>query len=146
MRFWSWVSSEFSIVAPGKPAEVINWIRSAGAPDAGESTLVRGAGRGILGTTDPQYVPGEGSLELLQKPFRVWAAQVCADNGNARLADLDFQLVIKKKSRTDTDALVDTIDFQFSSWDESAAQGSADPLVSTLGILVTDIMRGGVGL
>lgn len=146
MRYWSWASNEFSfITAPDGAPVLAPWIRSVGASDAAESAIVKGAGRNPLGTTDPSYTPGEGSVEVLMKGFRAWAKEVTG-GGAVPLGDLDFTLNIKMKSRTEADPVVDVVQFQFTNWDDQRAQGSADPLVSTLSILITDIVRDGVHL
>lgn len=148
-RFWSWVSCEFSLIPDGAAAQLCPWMRQLGAADAAESALVRGAGGVPLGTTDPQYAPGEGGAEVLMRPFRIWAKGVLDAAGgaaNVRLSELDFTFVIKRKSRTESEAMIDEVKFQFAAWDDQQAQGSPDPLVSTMGLLITDISRNGVRL
>lgn len=142
-RYWSWVSNEFGLLQEGKPVVQALWIRSLTASDAAESALVRGAGRFPFGTTDPQYVPGEGSIEVLMASFRAWTREA-TDNGAEYLGDLDFTLNIKRKSKTETDAMIDVVKFQFTNWEDSQEQGTADPLVSSLSLQILSIERNGV--
>lgn len=144
-KFWSWQSCEFSVIREGKPAQIQTQIRSVGYSDGAETVLVHGAARAPLGTTDPVYMPGELSIEFLAKWFRVFARDA-TENGAVFLGDQQFKMVIKRQSRTETEAIVDEIDFNITNAEDSGTGGSADPLVTTVTGQITRIVRNGVEL
>lgn len=144
-RFWSWQSCEWSVIREGQPAVIHTLIRSVGYSDGSETALVHAAGRDPVGTTDPVYMPGEMSIEMLAKWYRQFAADA-TNNGELRLSDLDFRMVVKRKSRTEAEAIVDEIDFQITNAEDSGAQGSPDPLVTAVTGQITKIKRNGVVL
>lgn len=144
-RYASWASNEFSLIKEGSAAKILTLIRAYSYSDAVESALVYGAGRDPVGTTDPIYKPGDMSLEFLNKWWRTFIREVTND-GEVPLGELDFRLTVKRKSRTDTDSIVDEIDFQFLGGEDSGQQGSSDPLVTVVPCLPTKIKRNGVQL
>jgi hypothetical protein len=145
MRIWSWASNEFSTIRDGAATVIHSHIRSYSVSDAVESELVRGAGRDIIGTTDPIYVPGDFSFDMLAKWWRTFIADV-TDNGSVYLGDLDFKMVVKRKLRSETTAMVDAIEFQILGGEDSAEQGTSAPLITTVTCLPTKVKRNGVQL
>lgn len=143
MRFWSWVSQEFSVIAGGEAAKIHTHIKAVTYGDALETVLVRGAGRGVLGTTDPVYVPGELSIEWLAKWYRVFTREV-TNQGEIPLGELDFRLAIKRKSRTDPDTILDELDFQILDAQDAGTGGSADELITVAKCQLTLVKRNGV--
>lgn len=143
-RYESWPSCQHSIGIEGGALEIAPWIRSVTASDAAETALVRGSGRDILGTTDPQYAPGEGSLEVLWRPMRVWMRSITND-GAIALGDLDLVLQVQAGARG-LEPLPDEILCQITGLDDSQTQGSADPLVVTVALQIRRITRNGVRL
>lgn len=148
-RFWSWQSCEFSVAREGQPAKIHTHIRSISYSDSVESELVKGAGRGVLGTTDPTYTPGDMSFDLLARWFRVFAADATND-GEIELGELDFTLILKRQSRSELNAgdpaITDKVDFQIVGADDSGESGSPAPQVTTVSCLPTRIERNGVVL
>lgn len=144
-KHWSWASAEWSVIREGKPAVIHSLIRSVAYGDGAETVLVHGAGRYPLGVTDSIYMPGEITIEMLAKWFRIFVADA-TENGAVALGDLQFKLVVKYQSRTDTDPTVDEIDFVITGADDSGTQGSADPLVTSVKGQITRILRNGVQL
>jgi hypothetical protein len=144
-RFTSWQSCEWSLISPGGAAVIQTHIRAVSYSDALESELVKGAGRDVIGTTDPSYTPGEMSIEMYEKWFREFAREVTND-GEIPLGELDFRLVVKRQARGETDARVDAVDFQITGVDDEATAGEAAPLVTTVACLITRIERNGVRL
>jgi hypothetical protein len=142
-RFWSWNSCEFSIAPVGEPAKILTEINSVSYSDAVESELVRGAGRDPLGTTDPVYVPGDASIEFLSKFFRTWAYEI-TNQGEIRLGELDFILIVKRRSRTDAEAIVDEIKLQMLGAEDSQTAGEAGRLLTPISCLPLEIKRNGV--
>jgi hypothetical protein len=124
---------------------VLTEINSVSYSDSLESELVRGAGRGVLGTTDPVYVPGDASIEFLAKFFRTWALNV-TEQGTIPLGELDFILIVKHKSRTDPDVIVDEIKLQLIGAEDTKTAGEASRLLTTIPCLPTDIVRNGAHL
>jgi hypothetical protein len=143
MRFLSWASIEFSIIKAGDAAVIHTHIKAVDYSDALESALVRGAGRGILGSTDPIYVPGQLTIEWLAKWYRVFTKDA-TNSGEIPLGELDFRMVLKHKSRTDTEALVDELDYQILEAKDTRANGSADELTTACTCLLTQVKRNGV--
>jgi hypothetical protein len=148
-KAWAWVSQEFKLApfteaGPGE-SETCTWIRSCGGSDGAETAIVRGAGYDVQGVTDPQYAPGEGSLECLSKPFRLWGARV-TQNGTFFLSDFEWLLTITRKSRSESDALIDTFRFVITNLDDQSAQGSPDPLVIAVTTQIIQIKRNGFRL
>lgn len=144
-RFWSWQSCEFSVAKVGDPADVLTQINSVSYSDALESELVRGAGRDVLGTTDPVYVPGDANIEFLAKFYREWTKRV-TNNGEIPLGELDFILIVKRKSRTDPEALIDEVKFQIVGAEDSGTSGESAKLMTVVPCLPTDVKRNGVHL
>jgi hypothetical protein len=143
MRFWSWQSCEFSVAVVGNAADILTQINSVSYSDALESELVRGAGRDVLGTTDPVYVPGDASIEFLAKFYREWTKRI-TNNGEVPLGELDFVLVVKRKSRTDPEALIDEVNFQIVGADDSGTAGESARLMTTVPCMPTKVKRNGV--
>ena len=143
-RFWSWASLEFSVIQEGKGTKLFAKMNSVSYDDAVESELVRGAGRHVLGTTDPVYLPGSMSFDLFAKWYRTFTLDA-TDDGELNLGDLDFRMVLKHKLRTETDAMVDVIDFQILGASDAPAQGPA-ALMTTVTCLPTKVKRNGVQL
>jgi hypothetical protein len=144
MRYWSWASLEFSVIQEGKANALFTEFNSVSYSDAVESELVRGAGRGVLGTTDPVYLPGDLSFDLFAKWYRTFTNDA-TNAGEFFLGDLDFRMVLKHKLRSETEAIVDEVDFQILSSTDARAQGSA-LLVTNVTCLPTLIKRNGVQL
>lgn len=144
-RYWSWNSTEFSVAVVGQEAKIFTEINSVSYSDAVESELVRGAGRDVLGTTDPVYVPGDLSIEFLAKFYRTWTKEVTS-NGEIPLGELDFVLVVKRKSRTDVEAIIDEVLFQILGPEDSGTAGEAARLLTPVSCLPTQITRNGVRL
>jgi hypothetical protein len=143
MRFWSWQSCEFSVAVVGNAADILTQINSVSYSDALESELVRGAGRDVLGTTDPVYVPGDASIEFLAKFYREWTKRI-TNNGEVPLGELDFVLVVNRKSRTDPEALIDEVNFQIVGADDSGTAGESARLMTTVPCMPTKVKRNGV--
>lgn len=144
-RYESWASIEFSILRVGEEAKIHTHIRACTYSDALEKELVRGAGRDILGTTDPVYTPGDMSLEFLFRWWRTFMSDVTG-NGQEKLGDIDFRMVLKHKVRASTDTpLVDEIDFTITGLDDARAPDPS-PLVTVVPCMPTKIKRNGVEL
>jgi hypothetical protein len=144
-RYESWASVEFSIIKIGEEAKIVTLIRACSYSDTLEKELVRGAGRDVLGTTDPVYVPGDMSLEFLFKFWRAFIADVTG-NGATKLGDHDFRMVLKHLVRGSTDApMVDELDFSITGNDDSKEQGPA-ALVTIVPCMLTKVKRNGVEL
>lgn len=147
-RFESWQSVEFSTIKEGSPATIHTYIRAVSYSDALESELVRGAGRDILGSTDPIYMPGDMSLELYFRWARVFFADI-TNNGESRIGDHDLRMVLTHITRAGLAAgeepLVDTIDFQIVGAEDTKEQGP-EALVTVIPCLPKLIKRNGVQL
>lgn len=149
MRHWTHASHEFSIIREGAAPIKAPWIREIAYADTAESVVVKGAGGEILGTTDPEYTPGESSITVLPKPFNLFAREL-TDNGTYRLSSFDITISAKKRTsqdlRTGAEPSVDTIDCQFSGRELASAQGTADPNQVTMALVVTQVLVDGVKL
>lgn len=149
MRHWTHASHEFSIIREGAAAVKAPWIREITYADSAESVVVKGAGGEILGTTDPEYTPGESSITVLPKPFNIFAKEL-TDNGAYRLSSFDFTISAKKRTSQDlrngAEPSVDTIACQFAGREQSSAQGTADPNQSVYALVVTEVLIDGVKL
>ena len=141
-RYWSWASLEFSVVQEGQGTKLFTEINSVAYSDGVESELVRGAGRDVLGTTDPVYNPADFSFDLFNKWYRTFAKDATND-GEFYLGDLDFQMVIKHKLRSEAEAVVDEVDFQILTATNTNAQG-APALITNVTCLPTRITRDGI--
>jgi hypothetical protein len=97
----------------------------------------------VLGTTDPVYVPGDASIEFLAKFYREWTKRI-TNNGEVPLGELDFVLVVKRKSRTDPEALIDEVNFQIVGADDSGTAGESARLMTTVPCMPTKVKRNGV--
>jgi hypothetical protein len=148
-RLWTHASHEFSIIQEGQAPVLAPWIREISYSDAAESSVVKGAGGVILGTTDPEYTPGESSITVLPQPFNLFTKQVTL-NGQYRLSSFDFVISAKKRTAQDArlgaEPSVDTIKCQFSGRELSSAQGTADPNQAVMALVVTEVLVDGVKL
>jgi hypothetical protein len=143
-RYWSWASLEFSVIQEGKGTKLFTEINSVAYSDSVESELVRGAGRDVLGTSDPVYMPNDMSFDLFAKWCRTFIADA-TDQGAVPLGDLDFRMVHKHKLRTEANAIIDEIDFQILTLADTRTQG-APALLTNVTCLPTLIKRNGVQL
>ena len=143
-RYWSWASLEFSVIQDEKGIKLFTEMNSVSYSDAVESEPVGGAGRDILGTTDPVYVPGDFSFDLYAKWYRIFTKDATND-GELNLGDLDFRMVLKHKLRSEADAIIDEVDFQILSPADTASRGPA-ALITSVTCLPTSILRNGVHL
>lgn len=145
LRQWSWVSNEFSLIVMGAAPVICPWIKEVSYEDALETELVRGAGRDPQGTTDPAYVPGDGSMSVFAREWRLFL-KLITGNGLLKVGDLDFALSVKRSLRTLPIPEVDRIDFVVKSNADSNAAGNAETLFTTVAFQVTAATRGGVSL
>lgn len=144
-RYESWASIEFSILKVGAQAKIHTHVTAVSYTDALETELVTGAGRDVIGTTDPVYRPGDMSIEFLFKWWRTFIADI-TNNGETKIGDHDFRMILKHLVRGATGTpIVDEVDFQIMGSEDSREMGPA-ALKTTVPCLPVSIKRNGVML